>query len=332
MHIFSVNPTFLSRFGLVFILLAIFAMADVLADLNEDQKRQILARLKTEYEPDNEGDEAGGGAVGNEIHYDDRKLPSLVKFSGGKAKGEATYKKWKFEVKELIDGGCPERKIRRAMQKSLFGSAADSFMSVEKETSVNDILNKFDKLFQPSEDVEAIFSKFYSAVQESTESISDWYIRLESILDVSSVGLSKEQKENMIRSRFWKGLAKEIIRNGLRHKYDSGATAVELLNAARIIAEEAGTSAQHQSLQVPSNDQIAKLTSAIEKLTDRVGKLEGKVNKEKQEKQNSSNAESKKSSIKFRGKCHKCKRYGHKAVDCRVKGKSVETLNDQLSA
>ena len=308
-------------------------MADVLADLNEDQKRQLLQRLKTEYEPGpgvpNEGDEAGDAAPGNDVTYDDRKLPSLVKFSGGKAKGEATYRKWKFEVQELIDGGCPERKIRRAIQKSLFGSAADSFMSIAKDTPVADILDKFNKLFQPSEDVEAVFSKFYSATQESGESISDWYIRLESVLDVSSVNLSKEQKENMIRSRFWKGLAKESIKNGLRHKFDGGATAVELLNAARVIAEEVGATAQHQPLQVPTNDQMAKLTTAIEKLTDRVDKLEGKANLQKSK---SSYCDGKRSPRKFRGKCHKCKKQGHKAGDCRVKGKNSQTLNDQLSA
>jgi len=308
-------------------------MADALEGLNENQKREILARLKTEYEPvsggSNDGNGAGGGVAENEVVYDDRKLPSLVKFSGGKAKGESTYRKWKFEVQELIDGGCPERKIKRAMHKSLFGSAADSYMSVDKDTTVTDILNKFDKLFQPSEDVEAVLSKFYSATQLSAESISDWYIRLESILDVSSVSLPKDQKEKMIRSRFWKGLAKESIKNGLRHKYDGGATAVELLNAARVIAEEVGATAQHQPLQITANDHIAKLTAAIEKLTDRVDKLEGKTDKQRSK---SSSKDTKKSTSKFKGKCHKCKTYGHKAADCRVKSKNSSSLNDQLSA
>jgi len=297
-------------------------MANVLEGLNENQKRQILQTLKTELEPGPApvGDD-GNQNENDEVICDDRKLPTLVKFSGGKAKGDSSYRKWKFEVQELVSARCPESKIRRAIQKSLFGSAAESFMSIPKETSVKDILDKFDKLFQVSEDAEAIYGKFYSAVQDANESISEWYIRLESILDLPALNLGAEQKESMLRARFWKGLRKEYVKSSLRHKFDNNATSVQLLNAARVVSEEVGataatsTTVQHQPAQT-SGDQLTKLMAAIDLLTQKVEKLEkGQNSKLKSTSDSSSSSQG----AKFKGKCHKCKMYGHKASDCRVK-------------
>ena len=325
-------------------------MADVIANLTENQKREIFNQLKTEFEPDQgagaglennreagqNGDVGQNGSVGQnggvdqdgqggevgqndqagqEYACDDRKLPSLVKFSGGKAKGESSYKKWKFEVLELVDANCPGAKLRRAIQKSLFGHAAETFMSIPKEASVHDILDKFDKLFLPSGDSESLLSKFYLSTQTTDESISEWFIRLESLLDVPALNLTSPQKESMLRARFWKGLVKDGIRTSLRHKYDSGESSVQLLNSARQVAEELGATAQHQPVQVSNSDPLVKLTSVIETLTDRITKLE------------SSQQSKLPSHKKFKGKCHRCKKYGHKASDCKVK----KDLNEKLS-
>jgi hypothetical protein len=302
-------------------------MGDVLEGLDDNQKREVLRRLKTEYEP--AAAQEGAAADVNAGNYDERKLPSLVKFSGSKVKGEATFRKWKFEVQELIDSGCPDAKIRRAIQKSLFGNAAEAFMSIPKDTLLNNILEKFDKLFMPSEDTEAVLSKFYLASQESSESISDYFIRLESLLTAPSLELSVEQRESMLRARFWKGLNKESVKSSLRHKYDNNATSVELLNAARNVAEEVGAVAQHQPSQISGNE-ISKLTAAIDKLTARVEKLEVKGHSSQGKISTSSGTTKRESfsskSTRFRGRCHKCKKYGHKAADCRVQ------LNEKLSA
>ena len=89
---------------------------------------------------------------------------------------ESTYKKWKFEVLELVDANCPEAKFRRAIQKPFFGSAAETFMSIPKEASVHDILDKYDKLYLPSGDSESLLPKFYSSIQTTDESISEWLV------------------------------------------------------------------------------------------------------------------------------------------------------------
>ena len=308
-------------------------MAEHIQDLNDQQKKAVFDLLKAQLEPAGANDPQGDGVN----VYDDRKIPSLVKFSGGKAKGEASYRKWKFEVQELISGNCPEYKIRRAIQKSLFGTAGDSFITLAKETSVADILCKFDKLFQPAEDVEHVFGKFYAAKQDSAESLSDWYVRIETILDTPSLELTSDQKEKMLRARFWKGLHSESLKNGLRHKFDNNSTSVELHDSARIIAEEVGATAQ---VQVQStHDQFAVLNASVEKLVEKISKLEAKVNASQSSKQSykpaaqsttttsTSNAPASKST-KFHGRCFKCHRYGHKAADCLSK----KSLNDQLSA
>ena len=62
----------------------------------------------------------------------------------------------------------------------------------------------------------------------------------------------------MLRSRFWKGLACETTKNALRHKYDTGSSVMELLQAARQITEEVkkNTAAQCHVNQLP----ISKIT------------------------------------------------------------------------
>ena len=77
----------------------------------------------------------------------------------------------------------------------------------------------------------------------------------------------------------------------------------------------------------------------MEKLVEKISKLEAKVNASQSSKQSykpaaqsttttsTSNAPALKST-KFHGRCFKCHRYGHKAADCLSK----KSLNDQLSA
>ena len=285
--------------------------AQVIQDLDAETKKAVFDLLKAELQTDAASD------------HDDRKLPSLVKFSGGKAKGEASYRKWKFEVQELIDGNCPENKVRRAIQKSLFGHAAEAFMSVSKETSVKEILEKFDKLYLPAKDVEQVYGIFYVAKQEANESLSEWYVRLETILNTPSLQLTTEQKEKMLRSRFWKGLHSDQVKDGLRHKFDNNASSIDLLDAARIVTEEAGATAQSQQAQT-ANDQMSKLHSSLEKLLEKVTKLEDKVNSSQSAQQSSSQAKSSNTNNAaasqtkhFHGRCHKCHRFGHKAATCK---------------
>lgn len=254
-------------------------------------------------------------------NYDDRKLPSLSKFSGNNAKGEPTYKRWKFEVLELQQAGCPDVKLCRAIRKSLFGMASDAYMYLGETPSVQNILDKFDILFKTTDDDETAMAQFYSAKQHKDESLPTWFTRLECMLNADCLSFSQEQKEKMLRSRFWKGLACETLKNALRHKYDTGSTTMQLLQAARQIKEEAPALASQcsiintRSIDKPPDEAVglSKLMEQLSTLQTRLDRFEGQLN------QNNTSANRKPSSQSFHGTCFKCKRFGHKASDCRSK-------------
>ena len=261
------------------------------------------------------------GDTSQATSYDDRKIPALAKFSGGKAKGETSYRKWKYEILELKRSGCPEDKLRRAIQKSLFGVAADAFMFLGSKPSVDNVIKKFDTLYKTSEDTEAAFTKFYAAVQ-SDESLAEWYTKLEALLNDDCLDLDSHQKETMLRSRFWKGLANSEIKNGLRHRYDNGASSMELLEAARIMAEEKRTSVQHHPIHADSiHQKLDRLTSDMSQLTSKLQHLETELRVVKNSNtvfsSNQPHASTSNGASTFNGKCYKCKRRGHKAYQCR---------------
>jgi hypothetical protein len=296
--------------------------------MNEDSKKTLSDNLLKK-EANSQQEKPPEDAAS--CSYDDRKLPSLPKFSGSNAKGETTYRRWKFEVCELSQSGCPESKLKRAIHKSLFGLAADTFMYLGKDSAVSTILQKFDVLYMTNEDDESTLAQFYSATQHKDESLPAWFTRLESMLNADCLALSQVQKDKMLRSRFWKGLSCETIKSGLRHRYDNGATAMELLQAARQIYEEdsKAKSAQCNIRQVHSGsnqqDVLSNLMDKMSTLQTRFEEFDARL------KGNSGHQSSfPQSSRSFNGTCFKCKRYGHKASNCRSKSKNTANLNSNV--
>jgi hypothetical protein len=244
--------------------------------------------------------------------YDERKLPTLPKFSGASTKGEPTYTRWRYEVTDLQASGCSEATLRRAIQKSVFGIAAETLMYLGRQPPVNDILHKFDVLFQNSDDSEVAMSQFYSASQKADESLPAWYTRLEALLNLDCLSLSLEQKEKMLRARFWKGLHRDDVRNGLRHKFDMGATSVQLLEAARQVQEEnrKSTAQSHPGQNDPTLKVLQQLQEQMNKIQLRMESLEKQGTK--------TYKTSTRSGKQFKGTCFKCRRSGHKAQDCHL--------------
>ena len=261
--------------------------------------------------------------------YDDRKLPSLPKFSGTNAKGETSYKRWKYEVNQLIQSGCPEFKLKRAMEKSLFGTASDTIMYIDGDSTVAAILQKFDVLYMATDDDQSALAQFYSATQNKDEALPAWFTRLECMLNVDCLSLPQTEKDKMLRSRFWKGLACETTKNALRHKYDTGSSVMELLQAARQITEEVkkNTAAQCHVNQFASSssqqDMLAKLMDKMSTLQTRLDEWDSRM------KNNTPQASQKFQANSFKGRCFKCKMYGHKASECKNTFKSAN-LNSNV--
>jgi hypothetical protein len=344
---------------------------EILQDMSQDVMQELLQQLRAKLpsgnsvsdstsadmpQPSASGASAqdlsqnieGNQASNINCMYDDRKLPSLPRFSGTNLKGETTYQRWRYEVLCLQTAGCPEPKLIRVIQKSLFGMAADTLMFLGKQPSLTDILKKFDVLYQDSDDIEVAMAQFYAATQKADESLPAWFTRLESLLNADCLALDSSKKETMLRARFWKGLNNEVLRHGLRHKVDSGLSSVQLLEAARQIQEEdrKSTTVQSQVNQWDKTTQLLKqLSQQMDGLKIRLDKLEQQQQPSyvpqnfssvpqhfnaqpqhstfsQQPNTGSSNFKSasytkpSQSNFRFRGQCFKCRKSGHKAKDC----------------
>lgn len=165
------------------------------------------------------------------------------------------------------------------MRRTLRGRAGDALLNLESSVTVDKVLHKFQKLFGDVQKPEIFLEEFFSAVQLSSESITSWSCRLESMLTKVS-GLQEEQQ--MLRSKFWSGLQDYTLKNAIRYKFESGVAYEELLVSARSIEEElhkrnntAGVEKKALSKGSSSADddlakQVQALTSQVQQLAKQI--------------------------------------------------------------
>ena len=68
----------------------------------------------------------------------------------------------------------------------------------------------------------SILKEFYTATQKETESVTTWVLRLEEILQkATEKGYAKaEDRNSMLKERFWTGLRSERLKNATCVKYE----------------------------------------------------------------------------------------------------------------
>ncbi|KAL5008775.1 hypothetical protein ScPMuIL_014356 [Solemya velum] len=137
-------------------------------------------------------------------------------FLGDVTKGEATYDRWRYEIRSLQHEKYRTGDIIEAIRRSKFDSVYG--MVVIKET---------------------ILLKFYGARQGENEDITSWSCRLEDILDRAlERGLvTAGETIDMLRSMFWTGLLSDL-KDISGHKYDSVKEFDKLRIELRMIEQE----------------------------------------------------------------------------------------------
>ena len=248
-------------------------------------------------------------------------VPRLSNFSGDDSKNEVSYIQWKHEVRSLLVEGNPHPSIHQSIRRSLKGSAASVLLNLGETVTIAEILQKFDVVFVVALSNESLLEDFYKARQNSNESVVSWSCRVESLLTmVKEKGAVISDGSRMVCSKFWSGLTNDRIKQGLRHKFDSGATFNELLVAARSIEQESDTTQASHSIQSHSGKE-AKVTFQKTSVDD---KLDQMLSKMTTIENRLTKLESSKS--KF---CNYCKRSGHVISDCRKRPQNRG--NDQVS-
>lgn len=154
-------------------------MAEVLeglSDLERAELSQLLqgAKPKVPKPEGASGDQVNRDPIGRDAvnadggRLDDRKIPSLPKFSGSAAKNEPSFRVWEFEVQNL-QSMFGEREVIRAIHHSVMGMAADALMRLGTDATVRQILDKFKLIFGTVVTNEHLLSSFYTAEQKTTE-------------------------------------------------------------------------------------------------------------------------------------------------------------------
>jgi hypothetical protein len=201
-------------------------------------------------------------------------IPKLSSFDG-KDSSNYPYRRWIFDVKQLLKAGYSEKIVRMSVLRSCKGTAADILQTLGDDFTVEDVATAFDRRFASVATVESMLSTFYSAKQKADESVNSWGCRLESWLASPQLSsLAQDQKHSMLRERFWRGLKSDLMRNALRHRFDLGAKYEDLLVVAREVEMEGKSNqkdpkdkAKVATQSVNSKGMQGKLDDILKRLT-----------------------------------------------------------------
>ena len=70
---------------------------------------------------------------------------------------------------------------------------------------------------------EAVLKEFYTVHQEENESVTDWGLRLEQILQraIEKGHVTEERKDQMLRDKFWRSLYDQNLKNATKIHHQS---------------------------------------------------------------------------------------------------------------
>ena len=179
--------------------------------------------------PDNKshptGDKPHSRAPDNtSIIYDPSSLRPRFPIFSGEPKSETSFDVWKFEVQCAIrEGTCSEALILQSIRSSLKGKARSLLLTLPPKAGPNRIIDKLDGVYGNVYPSEQLVQQFYAAKQEPNESVADYGMRLEGLLQtcIDRGDISPISRNEMLRTKLWSGLSNEGLRNASRYKYDT---------------------------------------------------------------------------------------------------------------
>lgn len=227
------------------------------------------------------------------------RAPRISTFSGSAAKGEAGFEDWRFEVRCLMrDGALHDDELLKSVRISLKGEANRVAMHLGEDATLENILQKLERVYGTVESGTTLLQKFYNCRQEEAETIGAYGCRLEDVLSkaISRGAVAEEQSDGMLRNKLWSGLKDERVRNATRYKLEQIHSFDELIGELRAAEQEIkefeGVStrgvregiakAQTYAPQNRSTDNGEPSKKAIEELTQKVKCLEDGLAKQHQ--------------------------------------------------
>ena len=168
-------------------------------------------------------------------------FPKFTNFSGEdpKPKKEASFEEWKYEVNGARrDPQYTESMIAQAIRKSLPGQAKRVLLPLGTASTVNEVLEKLEGVFDNVATGMSVLEEFYSASQKQGKTVNAWSLRLEEILQraIDKGHTRIEEKDHLLKEKFWRCLRSERHKNATQIYYHT-MDSFELLRR-KVRAEE----------------------------------------------------------------------------------------------
>lgn len=210
---------------------------------------------------------------------------------------ETTFEEWKIEVEVVMKSGLFHGDIlRQAIRNSLTGQTRKILLTLNPAASTKEIVQKLENIYGNIRSGESMLSEFYMSKQRKEEGVSDWGVRLEGIVQtaIDKGQISENQRDRMLKTRFWRHLYDEDLKNATRMYFETVGSFAELRRLVRreeyeIKATKSGDSEKHieqptrkVEIQQVQGEEPVKLLSAM--LT-RMKKLEEQIAEMKRENQ-----------------------------------------------
>ncbi|XP_060595876.1 myb-like protein X [Ruditapes philippinarum] len=220
---------------------------------------------------------------------------NITPFSGIEPvpRNEATFEEWKLEI-DCVKTIYSEVVVLQAIRKALRGQAKRIMLHLGPYASVEEIEKKLEDSFGNIASKDSILSHFFLAEQEDKDSIGEWGLRLEEMLLQASrkTKIAKNEKEEMLKRKFRRGLRSEELRNATRVHFESNNTYEQLRKQVR--SEEFEIRVQKERSdkreKVPGKAKQAAFSlqdeekkNMIKLLIEKMGQLDKKVEEIKKE-------------------------------------------------
>ena len=190
--------------------------------------------------------------------------PKISTFMGETGRGEVSYEVWRYEVDRLLESTeYSHTVVRSAILRSLKGKASDVTLCVDPSASIQDLLAKIHSIYGTVQEKTSLVGNFYSAKQQSEESVRDWGCRVEELFAKAvSVGALSLGQDDTLCTVFWEGLRQEL-KDASSHKFDSVRSFDELRAAVRRIEESRKVTAK-SAVSAKDDSQSSQRTTKLE--------------------------------------------------------------------
>ena len=179
--------------------------------------------------------------------------------------------------------------ILQAIRNSLKGKARGLLLSLSEEATPDDIIEKLEGVYGNVYDCETIMQNFYMQRQEPHQTVAEYGIKLETILQsaVEKGHISPDARNDMLRTKFWSGLRDTELKNASRYKYDTTENFDTLRKEIRAIELEISNSKSRPSEIPTSNTKVrhnpmttstTTSDSVLDNILKKIEKMDQKMN------------------------------------------------------